>query len=240
MPILLGVNIDHIATIRQARRASEPSVLEAAVICCECGVNAITMHLREDRRHIQDSDIYQVSERFPEKINLEMSLADEIVDIAKKVKPVMATLVPEKREEITTEGGLNVRAYFDKIKKTACIFKDLNILVSLFIEPDNDIINLSKDAGADFIEFHTGAYAEAFGGVAEEKELSRLLSASEHAAHIGLGINAGHGLNYSNIRPVLNMKNLHEVNIGHSIISRAVFTGLQNAVTEMQNILNGV
>lgn len=234
---LLGVNIDHVATLRQARGGVYPSVLEAAKICDSCSVNGITMHLREDRRHIQDSDIYEIKEKISTKLNLEMALNPDIISIALDVKPQMATIVPEKRQELTTEGGLDVIKYVKEIEDLSNKFFNKNIEVSLFIEPDIKTIDYSKKCGAKYVEFHTGAYADALNEDERKVQLERLLAAAEYSDSIGLINNAGHGLNYENTYDILQMKNLHELNIGHSIISRSIFTGLEKAVMEMKNIV---
>jgi pyridoxine 5-phosphate synthase len=239
MAVVLGVNLDHIATIRQARGTVYPRPAEGAVICEECGVHGITLHLREDRRHIQNHDVLEVQKIIKTcTLNLEMAVSDEIIAFAQKVQPFMTTIVPERREELTTEGGLDVGKNSVKLKKLVKDFSSQNILVSLFIEPDRDIINQSRDTGAEFIEIHTGAYADATDASAQKKELDRLLDASEYAVSLGLRVNAGHGLTCENITPVLAMKGLEEVNIGHSIISRAVLIGLKNAIIEMKSLLD--
>lgn len=235
--ILLCVNIDHIATLRQARGGNEPDPIEGAIICENSGCDGITVHLREDRRHIQDRDIFELKKIVKGKFNLEMALSDEIINIAKKIKPDQVTIVPEKREEITTEGGLDVKKNILKIKDTVKLFHDQNILVSLFVEPDIETIGLSKECGADYIEIHTGTYCNAINKTKVDKEIDRIYSAAKHAVKIGIKVNAGHGLNYKNLKPVLNASGLEEVNIGHSIISRSVFVGLSKAVQEMLEIL---
>lgn len=237
MSALLGVNIDHVATLRQARGGSEPSVLDAALICESCGVNGITVHLREDRRHIQDSDLFAIKERISIKLNLEMALSDDVIKAAKKAKPAMVTIVPEKRMEVTTEGGLDVSVNYGKICSVAADFAGMGISTSLFIEPEEKMIELSLNSGAKYVEFHTGRYSEAKDAVSVAHELKRLYDAADKAAAAGLVVNAGHGLNYSNVGAILHMKNLNELNIGHSIISKAVFTGLQKAVMDMKMLL---
>ena len=237
MGVFLGVNIDHVATVRQARGGSDPSVLDAALICDNCAVSGITVHLREDRRHIQDKDVFEIKERVKTKLNLEMAMSDEIVAIALKVRPAMVTLVPEKRQEVTTEGGLDVVSNFERTKKVTDLMKSEGILVSLFVEPERSVVDYSLKTGADFIEFHTGTYSLQKYEAGIRRELDRLYSAAEHASQCGLGINAGHGLNYLNTPAILGMKNLHELNIGHSIISRAIFVGLEKAVEEMKSVL---
>lgn len=239
--IKLGVNIDHVATVRQARGGDYPSVLKAAEICDRCHVNGITMHLREDRRHIQDKDIYDIKKNISTKLNLEMAISQDVINVALDVVPSMATIVPEKRQEVTTEGGLDVKKHYDVLTKLCCDFNKKGIDVSLFIEPDFEIIDLSKKTGAKYVEFHTGAYAEADNEDDVNFQLERLLKAADYSDSIGLINNAGHGLNYNNTLPILKMKNLNELNIGHSIVSRALFIGLENAVMEMKNLIeNGV
>ena len=236
--ILLCVNIDHIATLREARGGIDyPDTVEGAILCEKSGSAGITVHLREDRRHIQDKDVFALKDIVKGKFNLEMALSDEIIDIAANVKPGQVTIVPEKREEKTTEGGLDVRKNLKKISDTVSLFHRNNILVSLFIEPDKEAIDLSKECGADFIEIHTGTYCNALREDQINKEIDRIYSAADHAVNIGIKVNAGHGLNYSNLEPVLKTPGLLELNIGHSIISRSVFVGLPEAVKEMLQII---
>jgi pyridoxine 5-phosphate synthase len=235
---LLCVNIDHIAVLRELRGGNEPDPIESAVICEKSGCDGITAHLREDRRHIQDRDVFAIKDVIRGKFNLEMALSDEIISIAEKVKPNQVTIVPEKREEITPEGGLDVRQNEAKIKDTVKLFHDQNTLVSLFVEPDVETIELSKECGADFIEIHTGGYCNAVrkGGI--DREIDRIYSAANHAVKVGIRVSAGYGLNYRNITPVLKARALEEVNIGHSIISRSLSVGLSKAVVEMLEILD--
>ncbi len=235
--IKLCVNIDHIATLRQARGGVEPDPLKGAEICEENGAYGITVHLREDRRHIQDKDVFALKDIVKGKYNLEISLSHEIIKIALRVKPHQVTIVPEKREELTTEGGLDIKKYFDKIKRAVKDFHDSGIEVSLFIEPDPEIVKLSKDTGADHIEIHTGTYCDAGEEKDINREINRIYEAADAAVKSGIGVNAGHGLNYSNVRRVLRSPGLEELNIGHSIISRSVFTGLSAAVREMVSII---
>ena len=237
MAITLGVNIDHIATLRQARGGEEPDPLEGAKICEQAGAHGVTVHLREDRRHIQDKDIYALKDIITGKYNLELALSDDVISIAKKVKPNQVTFVPEKREELTTEGGLDVKHHYEKLKYVIADFKNLNITVSLFIEPDISTVELSKSCGADAIEIHTGTYCNAKKDQEIDKELNRIIETSKYAKDHNLIVNAGHGLNTKNILPLLQIPNLEEVNIGHSIISRSIFIGLDNAVKEMLEIL---
>jgi pyridoxine 5-phosphate synthase len=245
--IKLCVNIDHIATLRQARGSAYPDPLEGARLCEESGAHGITVHLREDRRHIQDRDVIGLKEIVKGKFNLEMALSDEIIAIAKKIKPDQITLVPEKRQEITTEGGLDVAAHFDRIRDVVKQFHDIGIIISLFIEPEKDLVYRSKETGADYIEIHTGTYctaADDFGGdlywespPGVKRELDRICRAAEYASEIRIGINAGHGLNAYNLKPVLAARGLDELNIGHSIIARSIFIGLPAAVKELLAII---
>jgi pyridoxine 5-phosphate synthase len=235
--IKLCVNIDHVATLRQARGGIQPDPINAARIIQDAGADGITVHLREDRRHIQDDDVYSLKEIVAGKFNLEMALSKDIIAIAKKVIPHQITIVPERRAELTTEGGLNVEDYFDKIKNAVDDFHELGILVSLFILPDLEAVDLSKKTGADFIEIHTGTYCNAHDRNEFENELENIYLAAELALNLGLRVNAGHGLNYHNLKPILKIPGLEELNIGHSIISRSVFVGIENAVIEMIDIV---
>jgi pyridoxine 5-phosphate synthase len=234
----LCVNIDHIATLREAQGGNEPDPAECAVQCEKANCDGITVHLREDRRHIQDRDVFALKHVIRGKFNLKLALSDEIISIAEKVKPNQITIVPEKREEITTEGGLDVRQNAAKIKDTVKLFRDQNILVSLFVEPDIDAIELSKEFGADFIEIDTGPYCNAVQKGEIDKEIDRIYSAANHAVKVGIKVSAGHGLSYSNIMPVLKARALEQVTIGHSIISRSLSVGLPQAVEEMLEILD--
>lgn len=236
--IRLGVNIDHVATLRNARGGFEPEPLQAAFICRDAGCDQITIHLREDRRHITDRDLAILTQTGAFPINLEMAAVDGIVEIAVKNKPYMATLVPERREERTTEGGLNAAASVKTLKKQIKRLKDAGILVSLFIEAEKKQVEASLEAGADAIEIHTGRYAEYFSNNCYAEELSRIEAACELANGHGLLVNAGHGLNYFNTRPICAIKQIQELNIGHSIISRAVFHGLYEAVATMKSIIS--
>jgi pyridoxine 5-phosphate synthase len=238
MPIL-GVNIDHVATIRQARYRevpdspnASPDPVEAALIAEQAGAKGITAHLREDRRHMQDRDILRLREKITTKLNLEMGASEEIARIALEIIPDDVCLVPENRREVTTEGGLNCADQLDELRPLVARLKGRGIRVSLFIDPDEEQVGAAAELGADFVEIHTGAYANAAGrGVASE--LKRLTAAAGLAAGVGLRVNAGHGLNYHNLRPVLAMPGLEELNIGHSIVSRAVVVGMAEAVREM-------
>jgi pyridoxine 5-phosphate synthase len=233
----LGVNIDHVATIRQARGGTEPDPVAAAVIAELAGADGITIHLREDRRHIQDRDLQLLRETVQTRLNLEMAATAEMVTIALEVHPEMCTLVPEKRLELTTEGGLDVRLNLESIAGVVQTLQDGGIKVSLFIDPDIDQIKAADKSGADYIEIHTGAYATASDWDATDKELIKIDNAIKLAAKLGLGVNAGHGLNYSNIKRVSSLGGIKEFNIGHSIISRAMLVGLDRAVRDMVELI---
>ncbi|NEZ05119.1 pyridoxine 5'-phosphate synthase [Wenzhouxiangella sp. XN201] len=233
---LLGVNIDHVATLRQARRGHEPSVVHAALLAEQAGADSITIHLREDRRHIQDADVRLLSETIGTRMNLESAVTDEMLAIAIDVGPADVCLVPERREELTTEGGLDVVAGGERISDACRALAEAGIRASLFIDPDPAQIERAVEVGAPVIELHTGAYAEARGGRAAE-ELSRLRQAVALGRKLGLVVNAGHGLNYHNIRAVAAIEGIAEFNIGHAIVSRAVFSGLGPAVAEMRRLI---
>lgn len=232
----LGVNIDHVATIRQARKTYEPDPVAAALLAELGGADAITIHLREDRRHIQDRDLRVLRETVSVKLNLELSVNDEIVGIACQTRPEQATLVPERREEVTTEGGLDVSAHKDTIHRAIQRLQAAGIAVSLFIDPDPRQVKLSKELGADAIELHTGQYALAR-GKAQQAQLAALVAAGKIAQDFDLRLHAGHGLNYHNVRPVAAISGMLELNIGHSIVSRAVLVGMERAVREMKQLL---
>ena len=235
--IKLGVNIDHIATVRQARRTFEPDPVTAASLAILGGADIITIHLREDRRHIQDRDVRLLREMVFIKLNLEMSTAPEIIDIALKTKPEQVTLVPEKRQEITTEGGLDVvsqkKVIMDVVKK----FKAVGILVSLFIDAEEDQISASKDIGAQYVELHTGTYANAKDAVSQVKIVKKLQRGVTMAQKLGLRVNAGHGLTYQNVGMIVESLDVEELHIGHSIVSRSVFVGILKAVSEMKELI---
>ena len=242
MPLRLGVNIDHAATLRQARYARdahsilvEPDPVEAALIAEKAGADGITAHLREDRRHIQDRDIFRLKESLATKLNLEMGNAPEIVRIALEVKAHDACLVPENRNEVTTEGGLDCLTHRSALADTIGKLHNVGTVVSLFIDPDPDQIRAAADLKAEHIELHTGAFANA-AGEARKAELQRLIEGAKLAHDLGLRVNAGHGLNYTNVRELFAVPHLEELNIGHSIISRALLTGLATAVAEMKSI----
>lgn len=233
----LGVNIDHIATLREARGESAPDPAFAALIAEDSGAESIVAHLREDRRHIKDNDLYILKEIVRTRLNLEMSISPEIVNIACKVKPNQATLVPEKRQELTTEGGLDVTGNLIRITKTIYKLEAAGIDVSLFINPVKAQIKSAKQSGAKMIELHTGSYANAANKKQEDKYLKELKSAVAFANSLDLIVFAGHGLNYNNVSNVAQIRGIEELNIGHSIISRAVFTGLGKAVREMKELI---
>ncbi|MEO6787093.1 MAG: pyridoxine 5'-phosphate synthase [Chthoniobacteraceae bacterium] len=240
----LGVNIDHVATLRQARYAdgidahnAEPDVLAAAAICERAGAHGITVHLRADRRHMQDADVFRLRERIQTKMNLEMGNTPEILEIALRVKPAEVCLVPENRREVTTEGGLDVAGQFDALKPTVARLQGAGIRVSMFIEPARGQIEASHKLGAEMVELHTGAFANATGD-AQRAELARIHEASVFAHGLGLQVNAGHGINYANIALIRTVPRLVELNIGHSIIARAIFTGLDAAVRGMLAAMN--
>lgn len=232
----LGVNIDHVATIRQARKTYEPDPVAAAMLCELAGADAITIHLREDRRHIQDRDVRVLKETVTVKLNLELSVADEIVGITCQVKPQQATLVPERREEVTTEGGLDVIAHRAAVSRSVERLRAAGISVSLFLDPDPRQIELARQLGADAVELHTGQYALASGS-AQQEQLVALVSAGKRIIELGMHLHAGHGLNYHNVGPVARIAHMRELNIGHSIISRAVLVGLERAVREMKALI---
>ncbi|GEM81000.1 pyridoxine 5'-phosphate synthase [Vibrio superstes] len=237
-PILLGVNIDHIATLRNARGTKYPDPVHAAEIAERAGADGITIHLREDRRHILDRDVRILAETIQTRMNLEMAVTDEMVDIALKTQPEFVCLVPEKREELTTEGGLDVVGQFDKIKAATEKLAAAGIKVSLFIDPNSKQIDASKAAGAPFIELHTGHYAEAQTEEEQHKELKVIAEAATYASGLGITVNAGHGLTYHNVGPVAALPEIYELNIGHSIMGRAVFDGLNKAVADMKAIMD--
>ncbi|HAX62421.1 MAG TPA: pyridoxine 5'-phosphate synthase [Elusimicrobia bacterium] len=232
--VKLGINIDHIASIRNLRKGFFPDPVEAARIVESAGANGITVHLREDRRHINDDDVKKLKRNIRTKLNLEMSVAPDIVDFAKKIIPDDVCLVPEKRQELTTEGGLDVISNERKIERVVDILRSKNIRVSIFIDPDLRQIETAKKIGADFVELHTGAYANAKSKNAKLQELNKIRLAAESALQLGLGLNAGHGLDYRNVKPIAKINGMHELNIGYSVICRAVFVGLFQAVKEMK------
>ena len=234
----LGVNVDHVATIRQARGGTEPDPITAASIAELAGADCITVHLREDRRHIQDRDVILLRRTVQSRLNLEMAATDEMVGIALKVVPDCVTLVPEKRQELTTEGGLDVVQYRNVLETKIELLKQAGIIVSLFVDPDLEQIKASARVKADYIEIHTGLYCES-PRQNQGAELQKIAEAIKVGHKLGLGVNAGHGLNYHNIRQVLSLGGVEEFNIGHSIISRAVLVGLERAVRDMAALVHG-
>jgi pyridoxine 5-phosphate synthase len=234
--IALGINIDHVATLRQARRAQQPDPVHAALAAEQAGADSITLHLREDRRHIQDRDVRVLKGLLRTHMNLEMAVTDEMLGIALEVRPSDCCLVPEKRTELTTEGGLDVAGQAARIAAAAARLRAAGVRVSLFIDPDPAQIQAAAASGAPVVELHTGAYAEA-GGAARATELERLRAGARLAARLGLTVHAGHGLDYHNVQPVAAMPELVELNIGHAVIARAVFTGLTEAVATMKALM---
>jgi pyridoxine 5-phosphate synthase len=258
--VLLGVNIDHIAYLREARKTNDPNPLDALPILKKCGVNQITIHLREDRRHIHDNDLFEIVKNAYLPVNLECSLSNEIVDIALGAKPSRVTLVPEKREEVTTEGGLDVKRYFEKLKLVCKKFKDEGIDVSLFIDPTLEAVDISSELGVKWVEFHTGKYANIYAMLYTnlrhthnsikslelsseklrgclEKSLKEIINAAAEADKLGLFVAAGHGLNYYNVKNIAEIETIKELNIGQSIIARSVFWGLEEAIVKMQEAI---
>jgi pyridoxine 5-phosphate synthase len=233
----LSVNIDHIATIRQARRGMEPDPVSAALLAELAGADGIIAHLREDRRHVQDRDLRLLRETIQTKLNLEMAATDEMLRIALEVKPNITTLVPEKREELTTEGGLEVASRTDFMKSYISRLRQGGIVVSLFVDPDEKQVAAARKSGADWVEIHTGAYANANTEKNREREFVKIAEAAKLAGSLGLRVGAGHGLNYINVRKIARIPEVEELNIGHSIISRAVLVGLERAVREMIGLI---
>jgi len=234
--ICLGVNIDHVATLRQARGTSYPRPAEAAYIAERAGADSITVHLREDRRHIQDHDLDEINAILRTHMNLEMAVADEMIGIARRVAPRDVCLVPEKREELTTEGGLDVASQVDRVARACRELGDAGIRVSLFIDPDREQLDAAVAAGAPVVELHTGRYADTEGRE-QAAELERIADAARYGNGLGLVVNAGHGLHYQNVKPIARIPEIDELNIGHAIISRAVFDGLGSAVIEMKRLM---
>jgi pyridoxine 5-phosphate synthase len=235
--ILLGVNIDHVATLRQARGTSYPSPVEAALAAEAAGADYITLHLREDRRHIQDRDVEQLRGLLRTRMNLESALTPPMIEFAMRVKPQDVCLVPERREELTTEGGLDVARSLPRVARGCRDLAGAGIRVSLFIDPERGQIDAARDAGAPVVELHTGRYADAPAGV-RERELDKIAGAAAYAASVGLHVNAGHGLNYDNVQAIARLPEIRELNIGHAIVARAVFTGLPQAVREMKALMD--
>ena len=235
-PLELGVNIDHVATLRQARGTAYPDLLAAVQEVEAAGAHAITIHLREDRRHIQDADVYAIRQMCTRRLNLELAATDEMVGIACDVLPSDCCIVPEKREELTTEGGLDIIGQFERIRNATQRLNAANIRVSLFIEPDLEHIRRVPDIGAPVIELHTGTYANA-SGKDKEREYARIMQAAEFADYLGIQVNAGHGLDYHNTQAIAAIAQMRELNIGHSMVSRAIFVGLRQATVEMLELM---
>jgi len=235
--MLLGVNIDHIATLRQARLTRYPDPVFAAQLAEQAGADSITVHLREDRRHIQERDIDLLRQTMLTPMNLEMAVTEEMLSFAELVKPEFCCLVPESREELTTEGGLDVVGQMDRVAEACARLKGAGIRVSLFIDADDEQITASRDSGAEVIELHTGHFADAAFGKETKAELAKIISGVELAKSLGLKINAGHGLNYQNVGLIAQIPDIDELNIGHGIIARAIFTGLEEAIREIKTII---
>ena len=236
--VQLAINVDHVATIRQARGINEPDPVTAAAICELAGASGIVVHLREDRRHIQDKDVYLLRKTIKTKLNLEMGANKDIIAIALDVVPDMITLVPEKRQELTTEGGLDVVSQKKKLAKVVKKFDKAGIPVSIFVDPDGEQIKASQDIGAQFVEIHTGRYCDAQLETEREKEFEMIANAADEAHQLGLIVNGGHGLNYQNTAPIAALDTMEELSIGHAVISRSVFCGLETAVRDMLKIIN--
>lgn len=233
-----GVNIDHVATLRQARGTRYPDLVEAVRMCEGNGADLITLHLREDRRHIQDADVYQLCKVITTRMNLEMAATEEMLEIAIQVQPNDVCLVPEKRAELTTEGGLDAASQIDTLTPLVKALKDAHIRVSLFMDPDAVQIEAAKLIGADAVEIHTGSFADADNSTRSEAEFGRIVDAVDLGVSLGLRVNAGHGLNYDNVGPVASISKISELNIGHAVIARAVFLGLGAAVAEMRSLMD--
>ncbi|MBK1857248.1 pyridoxine 5'-phosphate synthase [Cerasicoccus arenae] len=247
--VLLGVNIDHSATVRQARYREnsldrglmvEPDPVDFALAAQRAGADAITLHLREDRRHIQDSDVYRMIEMIQVPMNLEMAANDEMTRVAIEVKPAVVLLVPESREEVTTEGGLDVVAHRNRVETVIAAMKENGIATSLFIDPEPAQIDMAAELGAEYVELHTGSFANAYYGSNMEAELTKLKHGAVRAHDAGIKVNAGHGINYTNVRHAREIPWLHEMNIGHSIVSRSLFVGVEEAVREMKARMNNI
>lgn len=236
--ILLGVNIDHVATLRQARGTAYPSPLEAALAAEGAGADYITVHLREDRRHIQDSDVLALRKALRTRMNLEAAVTQEMINFARRIRPGDVCLVPERRAELTTEGGLDVAGRRKSVERACRTLRAGGIRVSLFIDPVRHQIDAAFEAEAPVVELHTGAYANARGTGARRKELARIRAAAEYAAGKGLHVNAGHGLNYENVQPIAAISQVRELNIGHAIVARAVLVGIAQAVREMKGLMD--
>ncbi len=237
-PILLGVNIDHVATLRQARGTRYPEPLQAALIAEQAGADAITLHLREDRRHIQDRDVRLLAECLQTRMNLEMAVTEEMLAVAESIRPHDCCLVPERREELTTEGGLDVAGQRSRMREACARLAAAGVRVSLFIDAEIAQLDAARECGAPVVEIHTGHYADAATDAEREAELARIRRAVEHGRGLGLQVNAGHGLDYHNVSAVAGIDGIRELNIGHAIVARAVFTGLEEAVREMRRLMH--
>ncbi len=235
--MLLGVNIDHVATLRQSRGTIYPEVLQAAAVAEQAGADAITIHLREDRRHIQERDVALLSQTLQTRMNLEMAVTNEMIALAEKYKPADCCLVPEKREELTTEGGLDVAGQITKMQEACSRLANAGVRVSLFIDADKNQIDAAHAVGAPVIEIHTGHFADANDNIAQQDELAKIVAAVEYATQLGLHVNAGHGLHYHNVQKIAAIAGIKELNIGHAIIAQSIFTGLGSAVTEMKRLM---
>lgn len=235
--ILLGVNIDHVATLRQARGTRYPDPIQAAIEAETAGADSITLHLREDRRHIQERDVEMLKDILLTRMNLEMAVTDDMLAIAERIQPADCCLVPERREELTTEGGLDVAGQASRVQEACGRLAEAGVRVSLFIDADTDQVAAAAACGAPCIEIHTGHYADATTTVARAQELQRITAAVQQGAELGMQVNAGHGLNYQNVAPIAILATVRELNIGHAIIARAVFTGLREAVAEMKRLM---
>ncbi len=236
-PLHLGVNIDHVATLRQARGTRYPSPVQAALLAESAGADSITLHLREDRRHIQDADVYMLRDLLQTRMNLEMAVTDEMLAIALRVKPQDVCLVPERRQELTTEGGLDVVGQFAAVQAACQRLADAGIRVSLFIDADARQLEAARNAGAPVVEIHTGRYADADTLAATEQEFRRIANAVDTGIALGLAVNAGHGLHYHNVQAIAALPSVEELNIGHAIMAQAVFVGWENAVREMKRLM---
>jgi pyridoxine 5-phosphate synthase len=234
----LGVNIDHVATVREARKTNEPDPVWAASLAELGGADGITLHLREDRRHIQERDLELLRQTVTVKLNLELACADDVLEIACRTRPYQATLVPERREEVTTEGGLDVAGQRDRVADAIKRLRDAGIVVSLFLDPDPRQLDAAAELGAEAVELHTGAYAHAAAKFAADTELKTLLEAGEQVRNMGLTLHAGHGLTYRNVKPIAAIPGMCELNIGHSIIARAIMVGLEQAVRDMKRLIS--
>jgi len=237
VPILLGVNVDHVATLRQARGTRYPDPVSAALLAERAGADSITIHLREDRRHIQERDLEVLGRTLQTRVNLEMAVTESMIALAVDARPADCCLVPENRNELTTEGGLNVIGQVDRIREVCAQLEAVGIRTSLFVDPDLEQLDASRACGATVVELHTGTYADAIDGEAERHELARIAAAADYGAKLGLRIHAGHGLHYHNVQPVAAISEIVELNIGHSIVARAVFDGLAIAVADMRTLM---